>query len=415
MTNDLIRLTRSLLNRGPLPALLLIAALALIGCGEDKTDTKAAAPAPVKVVVTEVKTMPVPRAATFSGTLSAKETVEVRARVSGYLAERLFEEGSQVKAGQVLYKIDDRDLKAALNTAKANTAKAKAAWENSEANRGRFVALAEKGAVSQAQKDQAVAQADENMAAYQAAQADEEKAAVNLGYATITAPTDGYISRSLVEVGGNVDAGNSTLLTTIYNVDPIRVEFAISDKEYADFTRSLVERGGRPDNVQFKLALGDNRIPYSQLGRLEMADPVIDSKTNTMGLRVEFPNPEHRLRPGMYVNLTAAIDDKEALVVPEVAVMDQATAKMVYVVDDKNTLVAAPVTLGQLVGENRVITSGLTAGQKVVVEGLVTARPGLLVDPVERAEPAPEPAGPAAESEPKASEAEAETTESSAD
>lgn len=367
------------------------------------------------MVVTEVKNRPVPQSATFSGTLSAKETVEVRARVSGYLSERLFEEGSQVKAGQVLYKIDDRDLKAALNTAKANTAKAKAAWENSEANRKRFVALADKGAVSQAQRDQAVAQADENLAAYQAAQADEEKAEVNLGYATITAPTDGFISRSQVEVGGNVDAGNSTLLTTIYNVDPIRVEFSISDKEYADFTRSLVERGGQPDNVQFKLALGDNRVPYSQLGRLEMADPIIDSKTNTMGLRVEFPNPDHRLRPGMYVNLTAAIDDKEALVVPEVAVMDQATAKMVYVVDDKNTLVATPVTVGQLVGENRVITSGLTLGQKVVVEGLVTARPGLLVEAVEKTEPVPAPVAESPGSEPAAPPANAEAVESSAD
>lgn len=405
MTTDLIRPPRTFFKPGLLPALMLIAALGLAGCGEDQKETKAAAPAPVKVVVTTVKTMPVPQSATFSGTLSAKETVEVRARVSGYLAERLFEEGSQVQAGQVLYKIDDRDLKAALSTAKANTAKAKASWENAEANRGRFLTLAEKGAVSQAQKDQAVAQADEALAAYQGAQADEEKAGVSLGYATITAPTGGYISRSLVEVGGNVDAGNSTLLTTIYNVDPIRVEFSISDKQYADFKRAAAQNGGRPENVQFRLTLGDSRAPYSQPGRLEMADPVIDSKTNTMGLRVEFPNPGHHLRPGMYVNVSASVDDKEALVVPEVAVMDQATAKMVYVVDDKNTLVAAPVTLGQLVGENRVVTSGLTAGQKVVVEGLVTARPGLLVEAVERAEPAP-----AAEAEP-----EAETTESSAD
>jgi len=398
MLNSLTHLVRSSFNREFLLLLLLLPALAATGCGEDKTETKAAAPAPVKVVVTEVKSMPVPQSATFSGTLSAKETVEVRARVSGYLSERLFEEGSEVKAGQVLYKIDDRDLKAALGTAKANTAKAKAAWENADVNRGRFLALAEKGAVSQAQRDQAVAQADETLAAYQAAQAEEEKAEVNLGYATITAPTGGYISRSQVEVGGNVDSGNSTLLTTIYNVDPIRVEFSISDKEYADFTRSLVERGGRPENVQFKLALGDNRTPYSQPGRLEMADPVIDSKTNTMGLRVEFPNPDHRLRPGMYVNITAAIDDKEALVVPEVAVMDQATSKAVYVLDDKNTLVATPVTVGALVGENRVITSGLSEGQRVVVEGLVTARPGLVVEPVEKAPAAPaaEKAGPEA-------------------
>lgn len=377
--------------------------LALSGCGEDQDKTKAA-PAPVKVMVAKVRNMPVPRSATFSGTLSAKETVEVRARVSGYLSERLFEEGSEVKAGQVLYKIDDRDLKAALDTARANTAKAKAAWENADVNRVRFVALAEKGAVSQAQKDQAVAQADETLAAYQAAQAEEEKASVNLGYATITAPTRGYISRSQVEVGGNVDAGNSTLLTTIYNVDPIRVEFSVTDKQYADFKRALAQQDtGQQENLNFSLALGDNRIPYSQPGRLEMADPVIDSKTNTLGVRVEFPNPDHNLRPGMYVNITASIQDREALVVPEVAVMDQAASKAVYVVNDQNTLVATPVTVGHLVGENRVITSGLSEGQKVVVEGLVTARPGMVVEAVEKAEaapaaesPAPETAAPAA-------------------
>lgn len=389
MSICLARLSGFLFHFKPLSILLMISMLFLSGCGDEQSKSKAA-PAPVKVVVTKVRSMPVPQSATFSGTLSAKETVEVRARVSGYLSERLFEEGSVVKAGQVLYKIDDRDLKAALDTAKANTAKAKAAWENADVNRGRFIALAEKGAVSQAQKDLAVAQADETLAAYHAAQAEEEKAEVNLGYATITAPTGGYISRSMVEVGGNVDAGNSTLLTTIYNVDPIRVEFSVTDKQYADFKRALIQQeDGQQENLRFSLALGDNRTPYRHPGRLEMTDPVIDSKTNTLGVRVEFPNPNHNLRPGMYVNVTAAIHDRTALVVPEVAVLDQATSKAVYVVNDQNTLVATPVTVGQLVGENRVITSGLTEGQKVVVEGLVTARPGLIVETEEKTEAAP--------------------------
>ncbi len=387
------KLTTGLIISG----LFLAAALAFTGCDRTKTETGAAAPAPARVVVAEAQNRPVPQTYTFSGTLSAKETVEVRARVSGYLAERLFEEGSQVEAGQVLYRIDDRDFKAALDTARANTAKAKAAWENDEANRGRFLTLAARGAISQAQRDQAVAQADESRAAYQAAQADEEKAGVNLGYATIVAPTSGFIGRSLVEVGGNVDASNSTLLTTIYNVDPIRAEFSISDKEYADFRRTLMEYHIHPEELRFDLALGDDRTPYSRQGKLEMADPVIDSRTNTMGVRVEFPNPEHSLRPGMYVNLTAALKDVQALTVPEVAVIDQATSKAVYVVNDDNTLAAVPVTVGRLVGDNRVITSGLAAGQKVVVEGLVTARPGLAVTVVDqppvlaagRPEPAP--------------------------
>ena len=361
-----------------LPVFLLLC-LPLAGCGNDK---QAAAPEKLKVVVAEAKEIQVPRTASFNGTLSAKETVEVRARVSGYLAEKLFEEGVVVKAGQVLYRLDDRDLKAALDTAKANTAKTKAAWENEDTTKDRMVALADKGAISLQQRDNAVAKAEEALAAYQAAQAEEEKAAVNLGYATIAAPTTGFVSRSNVEVGSNVDAGSATLMTTIYNIDPIRVEFSITDKEYARMQQVINQNKGRPEAVDFTMLLGDVKTPYGQPGVLEMADPIIDSKTNTMGVRVDFPNPEHVLRPGMYVNLVATMGAREVVTVPEVAVMDQAGSKAVYIVDDQDKVAAAPVKIGEPVGDDRIILEGLTAGQKVIVEGLVTARPGMAVEVV---------------------------------
>ena len=361
-----------------LPVFLMIC-LPLAGCGDDK---QAAVPDKLKVVVAEAKEVQVPRTASFNGTLSAKETVEVRARVSGYLAEKMFEEGAVVKAGQVLYRLDDRDLKAALDTAKANTAKTRATWENEDTTKDRMVALADKGAISLQQRDNAVSKAEEALAAYQAAQAEEEKAAVNLGYATISAPTTGFVSRSNVEVGSNVDAGSATLMTTIYNIDPIRVEFSITDKEYARMRQVISENKGRPESVNFTMLLGDDKAPYDHPGVLEMADPVIDSKTNTMGVRVDFPNPEHILRPGMYVNLVAAMGTRAVLTVPEVAVMDQAGAKAVYVVDDQGQVAAAPVKIGEAVGDDRVVLEGLTAGRKVIVEGLVTARPGMTVEVV---------------------------------
>ncbi len=370
-------ISRSARRPAAIAFLAAVLSFSLIGCGEDKADAPAALP---KVVAVEVQTAKVPLSYTFNGVLTAKETVEIRARVSGYLAQRLFEEGSLVQAGTVLYKLDDRDLKAALDTAKANTAKAKASWENEKTTKDRMVALADKGAVSLQMRDNAVAKADEAWAAYQAAQADEEKAAVNLGYATITASTTGYINRSNVEVGSYVDTGGATLMTTIYNIDPIRAEFAVTDEEYARFKKALANWSGQKPTLIFHLTLGDERIPYDQVGTLEMTDPVIDPKTNTLGVRVDFPNPDHRLRPGMYANVIAITGEREVLVVPEEAVLDQANSKSVYVVNEQNTLVAAPVTVGELIDQDLVVTEGLKAGQKVVVEGLVTARPGLKVN-----------------------------------
>lgn len=368
---------------GCLCLLTLSAIFWAAGCGEEKT----AAPSVPKVVVSEVRQIKVPLQKVFNGNLTAKEAVEVRARVSGYVAERTFEEGSQVKAGQVLYKLDDRDLAAALDTAKANTAKARAARESADTTRRRMVDLADKGAVSLQQRDTAVAKADEALAAYQAAQAEEEKAEVNLSYATIFSPTSGYISRSNVEVGSNVDAGSATLMTTVYNFDPIRAEFSVTDKEYVRFKKDIADRGDDPRTVAFTILLGDDRVTYDHPGVLEMADPIIDSKTNTLGVRVEFPNPDHILRPGMYVNVVGTGGEIEALVVPEVALVDQAAGKYVFTVDEKNTLVSVPVTVGEKMGDDRVILIGLSAGQKVVVEGLVTARPGLVVEPVTKDAP----------------------------
>ncbi len=357
-------------------------ALFLPGCGEDKPS---AAPAALpKVVVAEVRQVQAPREYIFNGVLAAKETVEVRARVSGYVAEKLFEEGSRVEAGQVLYKLDDRDLVAALNTAKANTAKAKAAWENADITRKRMVQLADRGAISQQQRDNAVSKADEALAAYQAAEAEEEKAAVNLGYATITAPTSGFVSRSNVEVGSNVDAGSATLMTTVYKVNPIRAEFSVTDKQYSEFRQREAAQGAAEaaQGVEFYLLLGDERSLYKYPGTLEMADPVIDSRTNTLGVRVQFPNPDDLLRPGMFVNVLIKLSDAEALVVPEVALVEQSEGKIVYVLGPNDILEAKAVSVGERIGEDRVITEGLSLGQKVVVEGLVTARAGLKVEPV---------------------------------
>lgn len=366
------------------PLLLFALLLTASGCGSGKEEAQK--PAPLKVVVAEVASVKSPLESTFNATLTAKETVEVRSRISGYIKERLFEEGAFVKAGDILYKLDDRDLVATLNSAKANTAKAKATWENDVVTANRYIPLAAKGVVAVQDKDNYVAKAAESEAYYTAAKAQEERAAVNLSYATIATPITGYITRSLVDVGGYVQAG-SALLTTVYRTDPIRAEFSITDREFAQFRKTVMERGNDPKAVVFRLQLTDQHIDYPHKGVLEMADPVVDSKTNTMGVRAEFPNPDLLLRPGLFVNVIGSLGEYETLTVPEVAVFDQTNGKAVYVVDDKNVLVATPVEAGKLIGENRIIEKGLTAGQKVVVEGLVAARPGITVEIVPKQAP----------------------------
>ena len=366
-----------MLQKRYIPVLFFFCLFTLSSCGSGKEEPPKAAP--LKVVAAEVVSIKSPMETTFSASLTAKETVEVRSRISGYLKERLFEEGSLVNAGDVIYKLDDRDLAANLETAKANTAKAKATWENDEVTKNRYIPLAAKGVVAVQDRDNYVAKAAESLAYYNAAKAQEDRAAVNLSYATIIAPITGFINRSQVDVGGYVQAG-SVLLTTIYRTDPIRAEFSITDTEFAQLRKIMMDRGGDPKAITFRMELDDKRIVYPHRGTLEMADPVVDSKTNTMGIRAEFPNPEHLLRPGLFVNVIGSIGERDVLAVPEIAIFDQSNGKAVYVVDDKNTLVLTPVEIGKLAGENRVIEKGLSAGQKVVVEGLVTARPGITVE-----------------------------------
>ncbi|MDR2605517.1 MAG: efflux RND transporter periplasmic adaptor subunit [Desulfovibrio sp.] len=359
--------------------LILLCCLSVFGC--DGQAKNSAAQKALKVRLAEAVAVSVEETASFNATLAAKETVEVRAKVQGYLTERLFTEGTLAVKGTVLYKLDDRDLKTACETAKADTSKAESVWKNAAAVRDRYIPLAAKGAIGVQDRDTAVARAEEALAALNAAKAQEEKASVNLGYATITAPVTGYVNRSAVEPGALVQESN-TLLTTMYRTDLIRAEFSITDREFIRFSTLIRERGGDPKKLVFRLALGDERVPYEYEGVLEMADPVVDSKTNTMGVRVDFPNPDNTLRPGLYVVVTGILGTREVVTVPEAAVLDRGGGKAVFTVDDKSTLVAVPVETGGPRGKDRIILKGLAAGQSVVVEGLVAAQPGMKVEAV---------------------------------
>ncbi|MCL2000263.1 MAG: efflux RND transporter periplasmic adaptor subunit [Planctomycetes bacterium] len=368
--------------------LFLLCLLVLSACGND--EKKAAAPAALKVRLTAVSVDTVEEAAEFSATLTAKETVEVRAKINGYLREQLFTEGVEVQEGALLYKLDDRTLQTALETAIAGRAKAEATWKNAESTKARYIPLAATGAVSIQDRDEKVTKAAESLALYNSAKAQEERAAVDLSYASITAPITGYINRSAVDVGAYISAG-STLLTTMYRTDSIRAEFAVTDREFLHYTKIKLDRGEEPKSLRFRLTLGDDRTLYGHEGVMEMADPVLDPKTNTMGVRAIFPNPDNVLRPGMYARVTAVLGAREMATVPEAAILDLAGGKAVFMVDASGVLVAVPVEIGDVRDGRRVIRKGLSPGQRIVIEGLVQAQPGMRVEvvgePVQPASP----------------------------
>ena len=360
--------------------LCLFCCFVLSACGND--EKKSVQPEARKVRLDAVSAVTMEVSSVFGATLAAKETVEVRAKVGGYLREQLFIDGALLQEGALLYRLDDRGLAAALDTAKAQTAKAEVTWKNAEVTKNRYVPLAAKGAVSIQDRDDRVAKAAEALAAYNSARAEEERAAVELSYTSIPAPITGYINRSAVDVGAYVSVG-STLLTTMYRMDPIRAEFSITDREFALFTKFVKEQGLDPNaSLRCHLALGDDRTLYPHEGVIEMANPVVDRRTNTMGIRAIFPNPDNVLRPGMYVNVTCMLGQYDALSVPEAAVVDLSGGKAVFMVDASNLLVAVPVEIGTVRDGRRIILKGLSPGQNVVVEGLVQAQPGMRVEVV---------------------------------
>jgi membrane fusion protein (multidrug efflux system) len=359
--------------------LCLFCCLAFSACGSD--EKKSAQPEALKVRLAAVSVTTTEESAVFGATLAAKETVEVRAKVSGYLREQFFTDGALLQEGALLYKLDDRTLTAALVTAKAQTAKAEVTWKNAEVTKDRYLPLAAKGAVSVQDRDDRVAKAAEAHAAYISTKAEEARAAVELSYTSISAPIAGHINRSAVDVGAYVSAG-STLLTTMYRMDPIRAEFSITDREFTLFNKYVKETGWDPNTLRCRLVLGDDRAPYPHEGVIEMTNPVVDPKTNTMGIRAIFPNPENALRPGMYVNVVCMLGKWDALSVPEAAVVDRAGGKAVVTVDASSLLVAVPVEIGAVRDGRRLIMKGLSPGQNVVVEGLVQAQPGMRVEVV---------------------------------
>ena len=339
------------------------------------------APTPT-VLVAEVIQKDVPIYSEWVGTTVGFVDAQIRARVQGYLLKQNYEDGRTVKAGQLLFQIDPRDYKAALEQAQGTLAQQLAELEKNKLDLGRFKPLAAEGAVSRQELDDTAQATRASQAEVESAQAAVETAKLNLGWTQVTSPIDGIAGIAPVQVGELVTP--STVLTTVSQVDPIKVDFPISEQEYlrhADRIKEYQAKGRAKDEPDLELILGDGTV-YKYPGHFYRVNRQIDIQTGTIEVQGLFPNPEAILRPGQYAKVRTAADIRHnALLVPQRAVQETQGQYQVAVVGSDNTVTMKNVTPGDRVGSLWIVNDGLSAGERVVTEGLQTVKDGMEVIP----------------------------------
>jgi membrane fusion protein, multidrug efflux system len=367
-------------------AALGCAMLTLSACNEPRSaETKEAKPSPQVAVVT-VQPIPRPIIRELPGRIAPMRVAEIRARVAGIVMERLFKQGAEVKAGDILYRIDPARFEVELDATKAALAKARAVLEHAERHAQRTEKLSNNQVVSQAQNDNAMASFRQAQADVAARQADVARAKLDLDYTTVRAPISGRIGGALVTEGALVGQGEATHLATVQQLDPIYADFVQSVSELQQLRRDF-ESGAidqvTPDSAKVRLVFDDGTV-YPYPGQLVFSDASVDKTTNQVTLRGEFPNPRSELLPGMYVRIRIEQGiDGDSLAVPQQALRrNDAGGNDVYILRGDNRAVVQPVRLGHLVEEQWLVLDGLKPGDRVVVEGFQKFAAGDVVDPV---------------------------------
>lgn len=362
---------------------LWVVAIALIGCERQKAPPQALAAPQVVVATVERRDVPIIRE--WIGSLDGSANVEVRARVQGYVQEIAFHEGTIVKTGDLLLRLDPRPLEAALAQAKAEHAKALAAQKKADLDEQRQAQLFSRKVNSQQDYDNAV---QANLAAKAEVQADAaavKQAELNLSYATITSPIEGIVGRTDFTIGDLVGAGGAgTPVTTISTVDPIKLVFSVSEKDYLEASERIsamlaTPLEQRPANTE--LIRADGKV-NPQKGRFLAADRAVDVKTGTIRISAIFPNPGNLLRPGQYARVRLQVAERVgAVLIPQRAVQELQGKNFVWVVDDANKVSQRSITVGPRLGSDWLIEEGLNPGERIVVEGLQKVRQGAPVQP----------------------------------
>ena len=353
----------------------------LVGCGREAPKAVEKGPVGVTVMTVERKDMPV--TATYVAQTQSSQAVNIQARVSGFLDKRVYTEGSVVKAGQVLFQMDQKPFQAQVDAQAAALQRSQAALMVAKANLDRTKPLAQLNALSQKDLDNAQGQYEQAAASVEQSKAQLEEAKLNLSYTTIRSPVDGVSSYAVVADGTYLNPQNAQL-TTVSVLTPMWINFSVSENEM-ERVRNEVKSGllKMPDGGRFvaEVEMVDGTL-YPYTGRITFADPSYNSTTGTFLLRATVENPSGLLRPNQYVRvrLTGAVRP-DAIVVPQRAVQQSAKGHFVWVVSKDNKAELRPVTVGEWKGENWFISEGLEVGERVVIDGGVRLAEGLPVKP----------------------------------
>lgn len=363
-------------------------ALALSACGKQGAEAPGkgpgGAPPPLPVTVQKAETQRVPISFEAVGQAEGSREVEVRARVSGIVEKRLYTEGAPVSAGAALFVIDRAPYEIAEAQAKAALAQERAKLEQAQLLAERLKSLTQSRAISQREYDEAVSAFKQSSAAIEGAQARLAEAQLNLSYTNVKAPINGVTGRALRSEGSLVTANTeSSLLTTLTQVNPIWVRFSLAEPDFARIR-------GAERRTEVKLLNQDGTVAAGN-GRLNFAGSTVDPKLGTVQLRAEFPNPALKWLPGQFVKLQILAGEQQAFLVPQAAVVQTEQARLVWVVTPDGKANMKPVQTSNWIGANWIVTGGLQAGDAVIVDNLIKLRPGAPVQPHAAGAPSQQP------------------------
>lgn len=352
----------------------------LSGCEEGHGQQPSAAPPPPEVVTLTIAPQRLELTTELPGRTSAYLVAEIRPQVNGIIQKRSFREGSDVKAGQLLYQIDPSPFQVALDSAKASLGKSQANLPSVRSRAERYRELLADNAVSRQDYDDSVAAVDQAKAEIEYWKAQVEAARIHLGYTRVNAPISGRIGRSSVTDGALVTAYQPASLATIQQLDPIYVDVTQSSAELLRLKRNLESGQLSADRKNGKAVhiLLEDGSPYPLEGRLQFREVTVDPATGSYTVRIVVPNPDHLLLPGMFVR--AVVQEgiaEQAILAPQQGVSRNTKGEAVaLIVDDTGTVQQRVLTLNRAIGDQWLVSSGLSAGDRLIVEGMMNVRPG---------------------------------------
>jgi RND family efflux transporter MFP subunit len=374
----LVRTFRSHIGFSALSASILLST----SCAKKQGGPQVVAPMPVTVATVEQRDVSL--YGDWVATLDGFVNAQIQPQVSGYMIKQAYREGSVVQSGEVLFEIDPRPFQATVDQTEGQLAQARAQLELAEINVKRDTPLAEAHAIAQSQLDNEVQQQAAQGAAVRTAEANVEQAQLNLGFTKVRSLVTGIAGRAMTQVGSLVS--QSTTLTTVSQVNPIKIYFSISEQEYLGLS-GRVKAGGKADllrsgnSIPLQLTLGNGNI-YPYKGQIVFVDRQVNPQTGTIQIAGSFPNPQNLLRPGQFGRIKAETEVRhDALLIPQRAVNELQGSYQVAVVDSNNTVQIRNVALGPQLGSDLIITSGIKPDERVVTEGVSKLKDGTRVSP----------------------------------